>query len=434
MHVRGTVTRLTVLAVSAAALVAAVKAPASATASPTGAGRIPVIADITKVASAAAGSDDWAQVGYSPAQDYYNSNEKTIGKGNVGKLAKRWSDYQPGDVVVVQPLVYRGEVYRLVGTTTGVDQGSDTLTASDLATGKVLWTRSLGGDGLDTLYSAGDGEVFYTTDASKLVAVSAANGATKWSVSDPDFAGSGGPQAEVLVDGSKVIDGLDNVEVLNALNGAVLWKAVNGTGDGGPDSIAVSDGLVIREADLGAKTYLEAQNEADGTVKWKTAVPCESIQNNTNLAIGGGTIYFHDSCSRTIRAYRLASGSLEWKATDTYGQETLGMATNGTTVYAMSQLKDGGSAVWAYSGGKAIWHDTFGTDTYPGSTPTLANGVLYVTVTNIVNQSLTNETTVALNAATGKKLWTSPVMPEIMDTPFVADGYLLIGSAVFGLN
>jgi outer membrane protein assembly factor BamB len=97
-------------------------------------------------------------------------------------------------------------------------------------------------------------------------------------------------------------------------------------------------------------------------------------------------------------------------------------------------LKGGGSAVWAYSDGKAIWHDTFGADTYPGSTPTLANGVLYVTVTNVVNQTLTNETTVALNASTGQQLWTSPVMPEIQDTPFAADGYLLIGSAVFGLT
>jgi outer membrane protein assembly factor BamB len=105
------------------------------------------------------------------------------------------------------------------------------------------------------------------------------------------------------------------------------------------------------------------------------------------------------------------------------------MATSGTTVYAMAQVKGGGSAVWAYSGGKAIWHDTFGAGTYPGSTPTLANGVLYVTLTNVVDQSLTNETTVALNATTGQRLWASPLMPEILDTPFVADGYLLIGSA-----
>jgi outer membrane protein assembly factor BamB len=386
-----------------------------------------------KLLSGTTASDDWAQVGYGSAQDYYNPSERTIGTGNAGNLAERWSDYQSGDPEVVQPLVYQGEVYRLVGTTTGVDQGTDTLSASGLATGKVLWTKSLGGDGLDTLYSAGDGKVFYTTDANELVAASAANGATEWSVSDPDFAGSGGPQAEVLVDGNKVIDGVDNVEVLNASNGAVLWKATNGTGDGGPDSIAVSDGLVIREADLGATTYLEAQNEANGTVEWKTAAPCESIQDNTNLAIGGGTIYFQDSCSETIRAYNLTTGSLEWTAAITYGQQNLGMATNGTTVYAMTQLKGGGSAVWAYSNGKAIWHDTFGAGTYPGSTPTLANGVLYVTVTNVVNQTLTNETTIALNASTGQQLWTSPVMPEIQDTPFAAAGYLLIGSAVFGL-
>jgi hypothetical protein len=42
------------------------------------------------------------------------------------------------------------------------------------------------------------------------------------------------------------------------------------------------------------------------------------------------------------------------------------------------------------------------------------------------------ERTTALSTAAGAKLWRSPVQRETLDTPFVADGKLLVGSVVYG--
>jgi hypothetical protein len=57
-----------------------------------------------------------------------------------------------------------------------------------------------------------------------------------------------------------------------------------------------------------------------------------------------------------------------------------------------------------------------------------------VTVDNAVHGASVTETTTAFSAAKGSALWTSPVMAETLDTPFVADAHLLIGSEVFRLG
>jgi outer membrane protein assembly factor BamB len=311
-------------------------------------------------------------------------------------------------------------------------RGSDVLSASALATGRVLWRKSLGGAGLDTLYAAGHGVVLYgaagNTDA--LVAVSAATGAQLWSTPDASFTGGGG---EVILDGSKVIDGVQNIQALSAANGHQLWQATDGAGAGGPDAFAVSGGLVIRTATIAGKPYLEGRGEATGKLQWKTPAPCTSVQNNINIAIGGTVIYVDDTCSGTLRAYRLHTGALRWQVRDAGVQEDAGLATAAAVVYAVGESGTQ-AAVWAYSAGQSRWRALLGSGTFVASTPTLANGVVYVAVQRVTSKPSTTETTVAINAATGARLWTSPVLTGTGDTPFVAVGHLLVGAAVFGLR
>ena len=378
-------------------------------------------------APSAAATDDWGQGGHDPARNYDNSGETTIGTGNVGGLVKAWS--VSASSRSSQPVVYHGEVYRLTGTTTGSGSGTDVLTARRVTNGKKLWTKSLGGNGLDTLYAAGDGELIYGTagPADTLVAVSASTGAQLWTETDTAFAAGDG---EVIIEGSKVIDGILSVQVLSAATGKQLWSATDGAGDGGPDAFAVSGGKLVRTAAIGGKTYLEARNESNGTVDWKRLAPCASAVNNTVVSIGRSTVFVHDSCSGHLRAYRLSSGKPTWSAADPDGQGGLGMATNGTDVYAMA-LSSQQPSVAAYSGGKVIWQASLPVGTYPGAGPTLGGGVLYVTVTNAGGASGASERTTAFNARTGAKLWTSPVLKQTLDTPFVADGHLLVGAEVF---
>lgn len=372
---------------------------------------------------APAGTDDWAQAGHDSAQNYDNAGEQTIGTGNADKLVRSWSAGR--GLVVEQPLVYQSQVYRITG---GV------LSASKLTSGAVLWRTSLGSSGQQSLYAAGDGEVLYgqTAGTDKLVAVSASTGSQVWSVPDNEFAGA---QGEVLIDGQYVIDGVLNVQVLDASTGTLRWQALDGAGDGGPSAFAVSDGRVIRQATISGKLYLESRKLSSGAVQWTTAAPCGGSDraNNTNLAIGGTVIYFHNSCSKTVRAYQLSTGTQEWKVADTGGQGMVGMATNGSDVYAIG-TSGKQAAVWAYAKGKPRWHARLGAGVAASSTPTLAGGVLFVTVENPVTASAATETTKAFSASTGKLLWTSSPLPETQDTPFVAHGHLLVGSQVYRLS
>jgi cell wall-associated NlpC family hydrolase len=370
---------------------------------------------------------NWAQAGHDPAQDYFNHAEDTIGQASVRHLIHAWS--AAAGLRAAQPLVYKDKVFRLTGKVTGTGTGTDVLTATRLSGGAPLWTRSLGGNGLDTLYAAGDGKLLYGTagSADTLVALSAATGAHLWTETDTGFAGGSG---EVLIDGTTIIDGVLSLQVLKASDGAQVWSATDGAGAGGPDSFAVSDGKVVRTASIGGKTYLEARNEATGDVEWKTLAPCSAADDSTSLAIGSATtVYLSDSCSGDLRAYSLSTGKAVWTAASADGQAGLGMATNGSDVYLMGQSAEQ-AVVTAYSGGKTVWQAGLADGTSAGSPPTLANGVLYVTV----DGSGATEQTTALNASTGATLWTSPVMDERLDTPFAADGYLLVGAEVFKLS
>ena len=145
--------------------------------------------------TSAAAADDWAQAGHDPAENFDNAAETTISTSNAGRLTKAWS--VSAGLVVSQPIVYQGEVYRLAGATSGTSAG--VLSAASLATGKVRWRKSLSGPGAATLYGAGDGEVLYGLAGStdELGAVSASTGARRWSRADEAFAGGAG---EVLLD------------------------------------------------------------------------------------------------------------------------------------------------------------------------------------------------------------------------------------------
>ena len=374
----------------------------------------------------AAAADDWAQSGHDPAETFDNAAEKTIGAANVSKLARAWS--VSAGLVVSQPIVYRGEVYRL----SAGPPGTEVLSAASIATGAVRWRASIGGGGAATLYAAGDGEVLYGTAAGtdELVAVSASTGKRLWSRADATFAGAAG---EVLIDGQDIIEGAQNVQVLTAAAGSLIWQATDGTGTGGPAAFAVSNGRVIRQARISGKLYLESRQLSTGTVQWTTAAPCGGAGVNTNLAIAGSLIYLHASCGAALRGYRLSTGALAWRAADPGGQAEVGLAASGSTVYALAAA-GGQAALWAFAGGKAAWHAPLGAGVFAGSTPTLANGVLYVTVDNPVRGASATETTMAFSAVTGARLWTSPARAETMDTPFVADGHLLVGSEVFRLS
>lgn len=385
----------------------------------------------THRAAGSAAADDWAQQGHDPAENFDNAAETTIGASNVRRLTSAWS--VRAGTGTGQPLVYRHIVYRISAQAAG--NGASVLTASSLATGRVQWARSLGIGPVSTLEAAGDGEVLYETAglSDDLVAVSAATGARLWSRADTEFTAGG--SGEVLIDGPLIVSGVVNVQVLRAATGGVLWQATDGGGNGGPAAFAISHGRLIRQAWINGRLYLESLVLRTGARQWKRLAPCGRSASgaNTNVAIGGQTIYLHSSCSATVKAYQLNSGARDWSVRDPGGQAEVGLATDGSSVYAIGQSR-GQAVVRKYSAGRIRWQSPLRGGSGAGMTPTLANGVLYVTVAGPLSGLTATERSVAFNAATGARLWTGPVLLETGDSGFVADGHLLTGPRVFRLG
>ena len=236
----------------------------------------------------------------------------------------------------------------------------------------------------------------------------------------------------MLIDGSFIVNGVVNVQVLRAATGQVIWQATDGAGSGGPAAFAISGNQLIRLARSSGKVYLESVALSTGASQWRRQAPCggPGASDNANLAIGGTALYLHASCSATVRAYQLSTGARAWRASDPGAQAQVGLATAGGLVYAVGQSR-GQAVVRAYASGRVRWQAALGGGSGAGMTPTLANGVLYVTATGPLHGTSATERTAAFSAATGARLWTSPVQLESGDTPFVADGRLVVGSRVY---
>jgi outer membrane protein assembly factor BamB len=95
--------------------------------------------------AAAAPPVDWPTYGYSASRAGLNPHEATLRKGNVGRLAQRWS-VDLGGQVDAQPVLAAGVVLSPARTADLVYVGTEMgrFVAVDAATGEVVWSRQLG--------------------------------------------------------------------------------------------------------------------------------------------------------------------------------------------------------------------------------------------------------------------------------------------------
>ena len=208
---------------------------------------------------------------------------------------------------------------------------------------------------------------------------------------------------------------------LNALSGALLWSMQ--TSDHIQSSPAVANGVVYI-ASYDANVY--AFNATNGGLLW--SFPTGSGAVGASPAVVNGIMYIGDNGGR-VWALNASTGTAIWRfsAGDTvYSSPTV---ANGV-VYIGGDYFDNGTvyALDASSGAK-LWSFSTG-NLWVYSTPAVANGVVYVgsydhfaTTDTGVNSGLLY----ALDASTGKMLWSYPIGTEVLTSPIVADNVVYAG-------
>jgi outer membrane protein assembly factor BamB len=150
------------------------------------------------------------------------------------------------------------------------------------------------------------------------------------------------------------------------------------------------------------------------------------VTNSNNLAIysenltrysGGKTQYYNE-----LYALNAQTGAQKWVVQGTAGPFITNIAVANGVIYAK------GSDVTAYheTTGKVIWTVPAGPSSSPSEGIAVANGVVFSVQWNISGGSTL---LLALNANTGKKLWSYTDKSGLIFCPIVANGMVYIGDA-----
>ncbi|RIQ31190.1 PEGA domain-containing protein [Jiangella rhizosphaerae] len=223
--------------------------------------------------------------------------------------AQRWSVPTPGRLTVyTAPSVVDGVVYAATGPT---QDREDTVFALDAATGKQLWATDVGtsvfagpavAEGLAIVGNADDGE---------LIALDAATGAVRWTLTRENDYFIGGAS---IVDGTVFVpttdgDGGGSLLAVDAATGTLRWEAAT-HGDGQGSTPAVYGDLVI--AGSHGLGLVVAYDRETGDRVWQYAVSgavsASVMVTDDGFVVGGSQL------DNRLWALDAATGTPVWEA------------------------------------------------------------------------------------------------------------------------
>jgi len=264
------------------------------------------------------------------------------------------------------------------GNTVYVTTNANSVLALNATTGKLRWKRTTSSELNGTVSVAGRSVV--VSGGSGPYALSAADGKQLWSIKAEDefnMAVAGGvayvgfaPRANGLASG---------VTALDPGNGNVLWTYTFAENDGIAGQLAVAGGVVYVTSDMGKAFALSAVN---GGVRRQVS--------------GFGKFGFAPVA-----------------------------ALNGV-LYAGLDDKKGTVVAVDMTAGTTLWRHSFGASTFPPAVLT-ASGVIYVGTLNGALAGAQSGNLYALNAKTGKQRWSVPVTGGVNEMN-VAGGVIYTGS------
>lgn len=399
-----------------------------------------VIVSVGHPPRAAAAAANWAQSYYNGAHTGYNPNEKTLGVGNISSLQFLWAGSVAGGVTNFA--VDGGVVYA-----TGQ---ANNLVALNATTGAQLWSANKGGNGGyngSGAIATGGGLVFAECEFpdtggtlyGAICAYKAKTGKMVWQnsspcnclpesrVSAPLVYNSGVLYYGYSVGGTTAITGTFAVE---AASGKSLWGYdffSNNIGFFGP---AVGGGNVYVGVNNGSAFSVDALAASNGNLTWTTPIN----GGNAAVSVSGGVVYASSTwtgTNATLYALNGKTGATLWSYT--YGTESWCGGAEAPSPPAIAkgvvyfQGVDGYFYALKAKNGALLWADSSGDCYQVTSSPSIANGVVYISGGGASTGFASNTT--AYNAATGALLWGSPSPHGTLYTPpVVANGILYFAS------
>jgi outer membrane protein assembly factor BamB len=260
---------------------------------------------------------------------------------------------------------------------------------------------------------------------SDFYAFNASNGAVIWDYRDHS----------ALIQGSCVVaDGfvffsagagisyndVNSVKALNAKNGALIW---NYTANGEVSSPTVANGIVY----VNNKSTLYALNATNGNKIWEASNYSGTLPIVNNGILYAGSMFNGPNAndefipSYALNALNASSGKVLWNYTTGFWVSTPAVFDSAvffsadSNIYALNAVT--GAKLWNYTTASAVSNSGFNVFNTESCSPTVTNGVVYVTSTR--EQNL-----IALKASNGVKLWN--YTRAVGNPPTVANGVIYV--------
>jgi outer membrane protein assembly factor BamB len=288
-----------------------------------------------------------------------------------------------------------------------------------LGTPSVAWTFKAGAS-ISSSPLAVDGIVYVLGNDGVIHALVRDSGEERWQAK----LGEDASASPLIADGLLIVgDARGVVHALAVADGAVRWTTAT---DGPISGAAAADGSVAVVATNAGTAY--AIDVATGAIRW-TAVVGGSV--STSVAIADGTVYV--GASPNLTAISLADGTIRW--TQPVSKEgrigtpavSAGLIFAATGLNAQDESLHGVVALDATTGLQR-WRFTSPTQATI-YTPAIVDGRAY-----IVGE---DRTVVAVDAASGRLMWTTPTVEVNESVAAVADGLVFVagnGGAVNALD
>ena len=280
----------------------------------------------------------------------------------------------------------------------------------------ILNTTNVGA--LKVLWSAQDGSFSFTAPAvvngvvySGTNAFDAATGKLLWATNSFGISPAVG-------NGTVYIDTFDGLCAYAAASGTNLWCGgpANYLPDA-PSGAALVDGIAYFGSASGTLAAIDA---ATGAQIW--SAPIGSNNNASSPAVANGVVYLNGD---GLSAFNAKTGAPIWSSSILGGINTSSPAVVGGVVYS------GGSTVAAFNAktGAVLWSvSPGGPQSIPGDSPAVAKGTVYIGTLVPGPRGSSTGTLYALNAHSGKTVWSAPVPSGITSSPAVANGVVYVGT------
>jgi outer membrane protein assembly factor BamB len=370
-----------------------------ATHHPAGAPAIYVLVCAAIVATGPLARADWIQFRYDAVHHGVNPNETILSRKNVGELTVKWR-VAAGAGGAASASVIGDRVYVVRAA---VESRRGNLYALDRNTGQLLWSfppDAITSDFASTTPAVANGIVYFGVNRSGLgpvvYAVNAATGQEVWHHTGPLANIVSSPTLENNRVHVAFTDG--TIEALDAANGDAIWSVIHPGGaysspavSGGRLYIAIhNQGLLALDADTGSQLWLAPMPGP----QWSSP------------AVENGRVFVGSRDDHKLYAFDAVTGQTLWTATTNDWVQTSPAVAN-NVVYVGNNAGN----VYAFDAatGNPVWQRAISPGFIIFSSPTVANGVLYVASSLDASATHFDGKLYAVDAATGDVLFNDVV-------------------------